>query len=56
MEALYAVKVPVAPVVCVFKKDMEGLGKVNWWSRGELNPRPPVRHFRLYMLSLPQLS
>src|SRR5690606_10899707 len=22
-----------------------------WWSRGDLNPRPPVRHYRFYMLS-----
>ena len=22
-----------------------------WWSRGDLNPRPPVRHYRFYMRS-----
>jgi len=22
-----------------------------WWSRGDLNPRPPVRRYRFYMLS-----
>ncbi|VXB43216.1 hypothetical protein PSEUDO8AS_100232 [Pseudomonas sp. 8AS] len=22
-----------------------------WWSRGDLNPRPPVRRYRFYMRS-----
>jgi hypothetical protein len=26
-------------------------GKTNWWSRGDLNPRPPVLRCRFYMLS-----
>jgi hypothetical protein len=27
------------------------LGFVMWWSRGDLNPRPPALHPRLYMFS-----
>ena len=26
-------------------------GKTNWWSRGDLNPRPPVLRCRYYMRS-----
>ena len=26
-----------------------------WWRRGDLNPRPPVLHRRLYMFSFRQL-
>ncbi len=30
---------------------IKGLGVSNWWSRGDLNPRPPVLRCRYYMLS-----
>ena len=28
------------------------LRKLNWWRRGDLNPRPSVRGLRLYMFSV----
>lgn len=34
------------------KKDVRGrLFLIIWWSRGDLNPRPPVLRCRYYMLS-----
>ena len=38
------------------KKDALGrLDLCSWWRRGDLNPRPPVLHRRLYMFSFRQL-
>ncbi len=33
------------------KKTSEDVFLCIWWSRGDLNPRPPVRHYQFYMLS-----
>jgi hypothetical protein len=35
----------------VFPVMLEHVETSIWWSRGDLNPRPPVLRFRDYMLS-----
>lgn len=35
----------------IFSRKTRGLRLQNWWSRGDLNPRPPVLRCRYYMLS-----
>ncbi len=35
----------------IFSRKIRGSSLQNWWSRGDLNPRPPVLRCRYYMLS-----
>lgn len=34
-----------------FSRKIRGLSASNWWSRGDLNPRPPALRYWFYMLS-----
>ena len=34
-----------------FTRKIRGLSLCIWWSRGDLNPRPPALRYRFYMLS-----
>ena len=43
---------PLKPLFLLGFKDVIGwFWTSNWWRRGELNPRPSIRHCRRYMLS-----